>query len=69
MSAGVLLPSRTRYPLAKAVAGEAGVPFFTMSGSGIREMFVEGSAAEFEGLFGNAKKNAPAIIFIDKSGA
>jgi len=52
--------------LAKAVAGEAGVPFFTISGSDFVEMFVGVGAARVRDLFENAKKNAPCIIFIDE---
>jgi len=52
--------------LAKAVAGEAGVPFFTISGSDFVEMFVGVGASRVRDLFGQAKKNAPCIIFIDE---
>ena len=65
--AGVLLegpPGTGKTLLAKAVAGEAGVPFFTMSGSEFVEMFVGVGASRVRDLFENAKKNAPAIIFI-----
>ena len=48
--------------LAKAVAGEAGVPFFTISGSDFVEMFVGVGASRVRDLFGQAKKNAPCII-------
>lgn len=52
--------------LAKAVAGEANVPFFSIAGSEFMEMLVGIGAARVRDLFGNAKKNAPAIIFIDE---
>ena len=52
--------------LAKAVAGEAGVPFFTISGSDFVEMFVGVGASRVRDLFTQAKKNAPCIIFIDE---
>jgi cell division protease FtsH len=52
--------------LAKAVAGEAGVPFFSISGSDFVEMFVGVGASRVRDLFDNAKKNAPCIIFIDE---
>ena len=52
--------------LAKAVAGEAGVPFFSISGSDFVEMFVGVGASRVRDLFDEAKKNAPAIIFIDE---
>ena len=52
--------------LAKAVAGEAGVPFFTISGSDFVEMFVGVGASRVRDLFEDAKKNAPCIIFIDE---
>ncbi|PJE68075.1 cell division protein FtsH [Candidatus Shapirobacteria bacterium CG10_big_fil_rev_8_21_14_0_10_38_8] len=52
--------------LAKAVAGEAGVPFFSMAGSEFMEMLVGVGAARVRDLFGNAKKSAPSIIFIDE---
>src|SRR5699024_6931106 len=52
--------------LAKAVAGEAGTPFFTISGSDFVEMFVGVGASRVRDLFENAKKNAPCIIFIDE---
>src|SRR5699024_10220077 len=52
--------------LAKAVAGEAGTPFFTISGSDFVEMFVGVGASRVRDLFENAKKNSPAIIFIDE---
>ena len=66
---GVLLagPPGTGKPLlAKAVAGEAGVPFFTISGSDFVEMFVGVGASRVRDLFTQAKKNAPCIIFIDE---
>ncbi len=52
--------------LAKAVAGEAGVPFFSISGSDFVEMFVGVGASRVRDLFDNAKKNAPCIVFIDE---
>lgn len=52
--------------LAKAIAGEAGVPFFSMAGSEFMEMLVGVGAARVRDLFGNAKKSAPSIIFIDE---
>jgi len=52
--------------LAKACAGEAGVPFITMSGSDFVEMFVGVGASRVRSLFKQAKKNAPCIIFIDE---
>ena len=66
---GVLLSGPTgtgKTLLAKAVAGEAGVPFFTISGSDFVEMFVGVGASRVRDLFGQAKKNAPCIIFIDE---
>jgi cell division protease FtsH len=66
---GVLLegpPGTGKTLLAKAVAGEAGVPFFSMSGSDFVEMFVGVGASRVRDLFENAKKTAPAIIFIDE---
>ena len=66
---GVLLmgqPGTGKTLLAKAVAGEAGVPFFSISGSDFVEMFVGVGASRVRDLFGEAKKNAPAIIFIDE---
>ena len=67
--AGVLLegpPGTGKTLLAKAVAGEAGVPFFSISGSDFVEMFVGVGASRVRDLFENAKKAAPAIIFIDE---
>ena len=52
--------------MARAVAGEAGVPFFSISGSEFAEMFVGVGASRVRDLFGKAKKNAPSIIFIDE---
>ena len=52
--------------LAKAVAGEAGVPFFSISGSEFVEMFVGVGASRVRDLFEQAKKNAPCIVFIDE---
>ncbi|CCK86109.1 ATP-dependent zinc metalloprotease FtsH [Lactobacillus equicursoris DSM 19284 = JCM 14600 = CIP 110162] len=66
---GVLLegpPGTGKTLLAKAVAGEAGVPFFSISGSDFVEMFVGVGASRVRDLFNNAKKNAPSIIFIDE---
>lgn len=66
---GVLLvgpPGTGKTLLAKAVAGEAGVPFFSISGSDFVEMFVGVGAARVRDLFEQAKKNAPCIVFIDE---
>ncbi len=60
------LREQVRHFLAKAVAGEAGVPFFTISGSDFVEMFVGVGASRVRDLFEEAKKNAPCIIFIDE---
>jgi len=66
---GVILvgpPGTGKTLLAKAVAGEAGVPFFTTSGSDFAEMFVGVGASRVRDLFDQAKKNAPCIVFIDE---
>ncbi len=66
---GVILtgpPGTGKTLLAKAVAGEAGVPFFSISGSDFVEMFVGVGASRVRDLFEDAKKNAPAIVFIDE---
>ncbi len=66
---GVLLvgpPGTGKTLLARAVAGEAGVPFFSISGSDFVEMFVGVGASRVRDLFGEAKKAAPAIVFIDE---
>ena len=66
---GVLLygpPGTGKTLLAKAVAGEAGVPFFSISGSDFVEMFVGVGASRVRDLFENAKKSAPCIVFIDE---
>ena len=58
-------PGTGKTLLAKAVAGEAGVPFFSISGSDFVEMFVGVGASRVRDLFEEAKKNAPCIVFID----
>ena len=66
---GVLLvgpPGTGKTLLAKAIAGEAGVPFFSISGSDFVEMFVGVGASRVRDLFEEAKKNAPCIVFIDE---
>ena len=66
---GVLLmgpPGTGKTLLARAIAGEAGVPFFTISGSDFVEMFVGVGASRVRDLFVQGKKNAPCIIFIDE---
>lgn len=66
---GVLLvgpPGTGKTLIAKAVAGEAGVPFFSISGSDFVEMFVGVGASRVRDLFANAKKNSPCIVFIDE---
>ncbi len=66
---GVLMvgpPGTGKTLLAKAVAGEAGVPFFALSGSSFVEMFVGVGAARVRDLFNDARKHAPSIIFIDE---
>ncbi len=60
------LPAPARRCSARAVAGEAGVPFFTISGSDFVEMFVGVGASRVRDMFEQAKKNAPCIIFIDE---
>lgn len=69
MPKGLLMvgpPGTGKTMLARAVAGEAGVPFFTISGSDFVEMFVGVGAARVRDLFTEAKKNAPCIVFIDE---
>ena len=69
MPRGVLLigpPGTGKTLMARAVAGEAGVPFFTISASQFIEMFVGVGASRVRDLFTNAKKNAPSIVFIDE---
>jgi len=69
MPRGVLLvgpPGTGKTLLSRAVAGEAGVPYFSLSGSDFVEMFVRGGAARVRDLFRHAKKHAPCIIFIDE---
>ncbi|WWW13294.1 ATP-dependent zinc metalloprotease FtsH [Spirobacillus cienkowskii] len=66
---GILMmgaPGTGKTLLARAIAGEAGVPFFTISGSDFVEMFVGVGASRVRDLFENAKKNSPCIIFIDE---
>ncbi|HRN30174.1 MAG TPA: AAA family ATPase, partial [Terrimesophilobacter sp.] len=66
---GVLLygpPGTGKTLLARAVAGEAGVPFYSISGSDFVEMFVGVGASRVRDLFNQAKENAPAIIFVDE---
>jgi cell division protease FtsH len=66
---GVLMvgpPGTGKTLLARAVAGEAGVPFFALSGSGFVEMFVGVGASRVRDLFGEARKRAPSIVFIDE---
>jgi cell division protease FtsH len=60
------LPEPVKPLLAKAIAGEAGVPFFSISGSEFVEMFVGVGASRVRDLFKKAKENAPCIIFIDE---
>jgi cell division protease FtsH len=60
------LPGTGKTLLAKAVAGEAGVPFFSISGSEFVEMFVGVDAARVRDLFRRAKAQAPAVVFVDE---
>lgn len=64
----ILLPQPTGSPrlIRKAVAGEAGVPFFSISGSDFVQMFVGVGAGRVRDLFKQAKQNSPSIIFIDE---
>ena len=69
MPKGALLvgpPGTGKTLLAKAVAGEAGVPFFSISGSEFVEMFVGRGAAKVRDLFSQAREKAPCIVFIDE---
>ena len=59
-------PGTGKTLLARAIAGEAGVPFYSMAGSDFVEMFVGLGASRVRDLFDEAKENAPAIIFIDE---
>ena len=59
-------PGTGKTLLARAIAGEAGVPFFTISGSDFVEMFVGVGASRVRDMFDQAKKNAPCIVFIDE---
>src|SRR5258708_39777138 len=59
-------PGTGKTMLARAVAGEAGVPFFSISGSEFVEMFVGVGASRVRDLFDQAKRNAPCIVFIDE---
>src|SRR5205823_2011219 len=62
----VLIAAFMRWVLSKAVAGEAGVPFFSISGSEFVEMFVGVGASRVRDLFDQAKKNSPCIVFVDE---
>ena len=66
MSCSTVQPGTGKTLLARAVAGEAGVPFFSISGSDFVEMFVGVGASRVRDLFEQAKENAPAIVFIDE---